>query len=120
MTSKTSARFISARQDNCMSHPADEPRREVFVHGWLPTIVAVLVMIVSIAADISHAGVHWTQRAGAVATVLGAYVAYRDAKRSFKHINGQMFTNFELLYRPISLALVGVGALVWGYGDLVL
>ncbi|MEX0803202.1 MAG: hypothetical protein WD688_07790 [Candidatus Binatia bacterium] len=103
-----------------MSHPVDETKREVFLHGWLPALAAIVVVAVSIVIDLTWPGVHWTQRGGAVVTILGAYVAYRDAKRSFKYINGSMFMNFELPYRPIAVALVVAGTLIWGYGDLVL
>ena len=103
-----------------MSNPAEETKHEVFFHGWLPLIAAVSVLGVSVIADVSRPGMHWAQRAGSVVTVLGAYVAYRDVKQSVKFINGDLFINPELWYRPISMALVIVGTLVWGYGDLVL
>lgn len=103
-----------------MAHPADESKRDVLLHGWLPAFLAVAVVAISLVADVASPGVHWFQRAGAIVTVLGAYVAYRDAKRSFKYIGGSMYMNFELPYRPIAVGLVVVGTLVWGYGDLAL
>jgi hypothetical protein len=58
------------------SHPAEETNREVFIHGWVPAIVACVVLAASAAADIVKPGMHWAQRAGALVTVLGAYVAF--------------------------------------------
>ena len=53
-------------------------------------------------------------------TELGGYVAYVDAKRSVKLIDGSLYMNFELFYRLTAVLLVAVGTLVWGYGDLLL
>lgn len=103
-----------------MSHPADETKREIFVHGWVPCIVAGLVLAVSVFFDFQFPGTHWAQRSGSIITVLGAYVAYRDAKRSIKIIGDDLLMNPHLLYRPISAALVVIGTIVWGYGDRVL
>jgi hypothetical protein len=103
-----------------MSHAADESKNEIFVHGWLPCIGAGIVLAISIVVDLKSPGMHWAQRSGSVITVLGAYVAYRDAKRSIKIIGHDLFMNPHLLYRPISMALVAIGTVVWGYADWVL
>lgn len=103
-----------------MAHPADETRRSIFLHGWLSALLAATVLVVSIVADLLKPGMHWTQRAGSIITVLGAYVAYVDAKRSFKFINGHFYLNFELPYRVIAIVLVVIGTVTWGYGDLLL
>jgi hypothetical protein len=103
-----------------MSHPADEAKRDVLLHGWLPALISAAVLLLSVVADVALPGKHWFQRAGSVVTVLGAYVAYRDAKQSFKYIGGSMYMNFELPYRKIAVVLVVVGTVVWGYGDFLL
>lgn len=103
-----------------MAHIADEPRRSMILHGVLPAALAVFVLVASIAMEVSSPGEHWMQRAGSVVTVLGAYVAYIDAKRSVKVFGNDLYLNFELPYRLISIGLVIVGTLVWGYGDLLL
>ena len=102
-----------------MTHPADETKYETFIHGWLPCIIGVGILLISICADLSHPGIHWTQRAGSIITVLGAYVAYRDLKKSIKLIDGNLLMSSELIYRPISFGLVVIGTIVWGYGDLM-
>ena len=103
-----------------MSHPADETKKSLFIHGVLPAIVAALVLVASVTADLISPGEHWFQRAGSVTTVLGAYVAYIDASRSFKFIDGSFYINHELPYRIVSVTLVVLGTLIWGYGDLLL
>lgn len=101
-------------------HPADETRWSIFLHGGIPAIIAVVVVLISAFADVSHPGNHWTQRAGAVTTVLGAYVAYVDTVRANKFIDGCLYMNHKLPYKWISVLLVVAGTSIWGYGDLVL
>ena len=47
-------------------------------------------------------------------TVVGGYVAYVDAKRSPKFIDGNLYLNQELPYRILSIVLIIVGTLTWG------
>lgn len=105
------------RQDDRITHPAEETTSSILLHAWLPAIAASIVFAISVIADLASPARHWAQRAGAVITVLGAYV---DAKKSFKFIDGKMFMNFALPYRTIAVVLVVFGTLVWGYGDLLL
>jgi hypothetical protein len=92
----------------------------IVLHGLLPAVTSAVVLSISMLADIAQPGMHWTQRAGSIVTVLAAYVAYVDAKRSYKFIDDSMYMNFELPYRAIAVSLALVGTLVWGYGDLIL
>lgn len=103
-----------------MIHPANETNKMIFLHGWVPALLALIVLASSVAADLIWPGDHWMMRSGAVVTVLGAYVAYRDAKRTFKEVNGDVYINTMLPYRLISVFLVVIGTFVWGYGDLIL
>lgn len=103
-----------------MPHPADEPRRTVILHGWLPALVSGLAFAASVVADVRHPGLHWTQRSGSIITVLGAYVAFFGAGRSFKFIGDDFYMNFHLPYAVISIVLGIVGTLTWGYADLLL
>jgi hypothetical protein len=86
----------------------------------LPVCISVLVLAASIYRDLIAPGTHWTQRAGSIVTVTGAYVALVGTKRSFKVIEDSMFMNFSLPYVIIAIALTAIGTLIWGYGDLLL
>jgi ABC-type nickel/cobalt efflux system permease component RcnA len=103
-------------------HPADETRIDKVMHGWLPVVVAIVVLVVSVLMDLTMTQEprHWTQRAGSIVTVLGAYVAFRDAKKSTQCIGDAIYINRDLPYGLISVAMVVVGTLVWGYADLLL
>ena len=103
-----------------MPHPADEPRRLIILHGWLPAFASSLVLGVSVLADLQHPGLHRAQRSGSIITVLGAYVAFVGARRSLKFIDDSLYMNIELPYAVISIALAIVGTLTWGHADLVL
>lgn len=105
-----------------VAHPANESGRDILIHGWLPIVVALLALAISVRADLSATKFHghWTQRAGSIITVLGAYVAYRDAKQSVKFIEQDLYMNFKLPYRFISVAMVVGGTVIWGYADLLL
>lgn len=59
-------------------------------------------------------------RSGSVVTILGAYVGFRAATVQIARTQGILSVNTGLPYGWISLFLVIVGGLVWGYGDCVL
>lgn len=105
-----------------MPHPPDETRIDMLLHGWLPVVAALMVLAVSVAVDLTATQVHghWTQRAGSIVTVLGAYVAYRHAKQSMQFVDNNFYINPELPFGPISVAMVVAGTLIWGYADLLL
>lgn len=110
------------------SHPAYEPPRQIFLHGILPALVAVALVMLSVILDLCamsgwFAGRHWTQRSGSVMAVLGVYVALIDARRSSKVIpltadGVSLYINPFLPYKAISIALAAIGTVVWGYADL--
>ncbi len=103
-----------------MMHPADETHRQIFYHGYLPVLIAVFLLILSVIIDLCCPGLHMTQRAGTTIIVLGAYVGYVDVKRNIKIIEGALFINPELPYRPISIILIVFGTFISGYADLIL
>jgi len=103
-----------------MAHPADETTRSILLHGVVPALSAIAALAVSILADLVCPGTHWTQRAGSIVTILGAYVAFVGTRRSFKVIDGSLYMNFALPYALISIALIVVGTLIWGYADIFL
>ena len=104
----------------------EETPLDVLLHGWVPAALAALSLCVSLAADWRHPGAHWTMRAGSIVTLLGAYVGFRDAKvrvvivktrDGLPERRGIRISNDGLPYGGISLVLLIVGCLVWGYGD---
>jgi len=74
---------------------------------------------VSLTADLFRIRGYWSQRAGAIVTVVGAYVAYYESRASIKFIDDSLFINTELPYKIASLLLVVFGTFLWGYGDLL-
>ncbi len=101
-------------------HPADEKRSTVFLHLWLPVIFSFLVLAVSLVLDVLRVrGYWWLPRAGAIITVVGAYVAYHESRASIRTIGNNLFINMELPYKIASLLLVIIGTALWGYGDLL-
>lgn len=109
-------------REPCVQLPPDEKRIDILVHGWLPVVVSLLVFAISVALDLTATQVHahWTQRSGSVVTVLGGYVAYRHARQSMQLVGDSFYINHELPYGPISVAMVAVGTVIWGYADLLL
>ena len=101
-----------------MPHFADETPRYLLLHARLPGALALAVLTVSFLANLASPGTHWTQRAGSIVTVLGGYVAYVDAKKSFKLINDSLFINPNLPYKVLSVLMIFVGTILWGYADL--
>ena len=103
-----------------MIRPANEKNKELFVNGYLPIIISLIILIASVILDLKEPGVHWTQRSGAVIIVLGAYVVYIDVKQSMKLINGNLYIQTKLAYKVIAVTLIVIGTLVSGYGDLLI
>lgn len=101
-------------------HPADETNRNLLTHGIVPAALAAVLLAISAYYDLVAPGDHWTQRVGSIVTVLGAYVAYVNGKRSWKLIDDTVFINHELPYRWISVLLIVIGTVTWGYADLIL
>jgi hypothetical protein len=61
-------------------HPANESKRAIFLHGYLPAIIAALIFAASVLLDLRSPGRHWAQRSGSIVTALGGYVAYYGVK----------------------------------------
>lgn len=100
-------------------HPADESRASVLLNVLLPAVLALGLLAASLIADWgSHAG-GWTQRSGNVLIVAGAYIGYHEARRALQFIGGDLYLNPELWYKVLALALVLIGTVISGYGDLL-
>lgn len=89
-------------------------------HCVLLAILAVVIVAVSVWADLVSPGDHWSQRAGSIVTIFGAYVTYVDSTRSMKLIDRTLYIETRLPYKIMSVVLIVVGTLLWGYGDLCL
>ena len=102
-------------------HPANESKRAIFLHGYLPAILAALIFAASVLLDLRSPGRHWAQRSGSIVAALGGYVAYYGIKRAFNLVgDSEFFMNFSLPYPKIAAVMVAAGTLVWGYLDLCL
>ena len=100
-------------------HPADESKKSLILNVIMPTIVAVTIMSISFAIDILGTNTIWFQRSGSIMTIVGAYIAFHESRRSIQTIEGQLFINKELPYAWLSIVLLIMGTIVWGYGDLL-
>ena len=64
---------------------------------------------------------HWTQRAGALVTACGAWVAFRAAYILITRIgSGITRPIIVAFYGWVSVSLVILGTIIWGFADLVL
>lgn len=104
-------------------HPADESKKSLTLNVIIPTLVATIVMSISLAIDIFGTNTIWFQRSGSIMTIIGAYIAFHEARRSVQTIvdkrgHAQMYVNKELPYAWLSIILLFIGTIVWGYGDL--
>lgn len=101
-------------------HPADETRLSVILNVVAPALVAVGILIVSIIADLKGGTGTWTQRSGNTLIVVGAYIGYHEARKALQFIDDGVYFNPELWYKVLAIALVLVGTVVSGYGDLII
>ncbi len=99
-------------------HPADESKKSLILNVITPTVIAVIVMSVSLMIDVLGTNTIWFQRSGSIMTIVGAYIAFHEARRSIQTIKGNIFINKELPYAWLSIVLLIIGTIVWGYGDI--
>jgi hypothetical protein len=105
-------------------HPGDESKKSVTINVILPTVVAVIVMSISLGMDIFETNTIWFQRSGSIMTIIGAYIAFHEARLSIQTIKDkdghvQLLINKELPYAWLSIILLFIGTIIWGYGDLL-
>ncbi len=101
-------------------HPADEKSKDIIFHLWIPVILAVIILTVSLLIDYYKIAGYWTQRAGSIVTVIGVYIAYYESKVYTKYINDTLYINPELQYKIASFIIVIIGTILWGYGDIII
>jgi len=101
-------------------HPADEKFIDIIIHLWIPGILAIIILTVSLLIDYHKIVGYWTQRAGSIVTVIGVYIAYYESKVYMKYIDGSLYINPVLQYKIASFIIVIIGTILWGYGDIII
>lgn len=101
-------------------HPADETKLSIVLNVVVPALIAVSILAASIIADLKGGAGAWTQRSGNTLIVVGAYIGYHEAKKALQFIDDDIYFNPELWYKVLAIALVLVGTIVSGYGDLII
>jgi hypothetical protein len=101
-------------------HPADESKISVVLNVMVPALAAIGIFVLSLAADLAGTPGNWTQRSGTVLIVVGAYIGYHEARKALQFIGDDIYFNPELWYKVLAIALVVVGTVVSGYGDLII
>ena len=86
--------------------PLDEPAASVILHVWLPSTVALLLLLASVALD------------------AGAYIAFHETRWHERYVetNGgvKAYYNPEIWYKWLALFLVLIGTVLTGYGEIIL
>ena len=100
-------------------HPADETKLSVALNVVIPSLVSVAILIASIIVDLHDRTGTWTQRSGNTLIVVGAYIGYHEAKKAIQVIDSDLYFNPELWYKVVAIALVLIGTVVSGYGDII-
>lgn len=99
-------------------HPADESAKSQIYHVWIPIVIGMVTLAISIYADFHYNTQTWTQRIGNLLIVLGAYISYHQLKESHKIIDSNLYINTNQWYNIVSITYIIVGTLISGYGDL--
>jgi len=95
-------------------------KRSAFINVYIPLGVVALLLAVSIVADLTNSGDHWSQRFGAVMVVVGAYIMHFDDSMRSNAEGEAFYYSVKSAYTHYSLPCIIIGTLLWGYGDLVL
>lgn len=77
-------------------------------------------MVACVYFDIVAPGQHWTQRFGAILTVVGAYILFYDDKNKFRGSGETWSFSLNAKYSKFSMPCLIVGTILWGYRDLML
>ncbi|MCB5206227.1 hypothetical protein [Methylovorus mays] len=103
----------------------EESAWSLFCHITLPLIVATLLVLYAIFADLSGGALQLTQRAGTVMIVVGAYVSFKDSKGTIRSIpmssgGVNVYIDTDLWYGKWGFGYVVAGTILSGYGDLII
>ena len=97
-----------------------ESRKSKIINVAIPSIVCLMVFSISLYLDMTRGSqqMFWLQRSGSIITILGAWIAFHESRESMKMINDTLFIEIRLPYRYISLVMICIGTVLWGYGDI--
>ena len=102
-----------------MSRPEENSKSKI-INVAIPSMLCLVVFLTSLYLDITNQSseMFWLQRSGSIITILGAWIAFHESRESMKVVNGSLYIDTELPYRYISLIMITVGTVLWGYGDI--
>lgn len=100
-------------------NPTDETDLSVVLNVVIPALLAIALLVVSVIADVRECSGTWTQRSGNILIVVGAYIGYHEAKKALQFVEGSIYFDPELWYKILAIALVLIGTVISGYGDLI-
>ncbi len=108
------------RQPNLRATRGCVVKNSPVVNVYLPVVLMLIGLMMSVVADLTKPGMHWAQRFGAVMAVVGAYIVHYDD--SIRTDPEQKLFSYRLksLYTRYSLPCIVLGTLLWGYGDIIL
>jgi len=99
-----------------------ESTKSKIVHVVIPAVIGAIIFSISLYLDLKTNEVKefWLQRSGSILTLIGAYIAFHDHRKSVQLIetSAHFFTNTKYKYISLFYLLIGTG--LWGYGDLFL
>lgn len=96
-----------------------EPKLSQFIHVVLPTIIVIILSLISLYSDIStEDGYFWFQRSGALMGAAGIYIGFHESNWIMTMRNKTLCINTKIWYQRLALALGVLGTLIWAYGDL--
>jgi hypothetical protein len=107
-----------------MAHFGQETTGRKWLHGGVPVLISLIAVAFSCYLDRIHFDVMsqpqsppWTARSGAIVALCGAYSAFVGSIRTLRREQGINIVNFDLPYPWIGFALLGIGTILWAYGD---
>ena len=105
-----------------MKNNEKRTKKTIYLHGWLPLLIAVIIVVISLVLDLCSSGKNCFQRAGTIVIILGAYVAFYNVASTMKYNDKlhEMILTLEPTFNIISTLLIVVGTITAGYGDLII
>ena len=102
-----------------MSRPKETIKSKI-INVAIPSVICIVVFLISLCLDLSgqNSQMFWLQRSGSIITILGAWIAFHESRESMKMVDGSLYIETELPYRYISLIMIALGTVLWGYGDI--